>query len=74
MTEKPDITEKEMIEMYRILVQIYEALNDRKGNSTTLKKLNCAEICWYLAIDDLLNRIDKGRQSENVFINEVADK
>ena len=43
--------------MYDILVEIHEALSDKRDNKGGILKLGQYEIGWLLGIDDLLKKI-----------------
>ena len=53
----PQFTQQQSREMYDILVEIHEALSDKRDNKGGILKLGQYEIGWLLGIDDLLKKI-----------------
>ena len=52
-------TPEQSWEMYRILVEIHSALEDKKNNKGGLNKIFQYEIGWLVGIDDFFNRIGR---------------
>ena len=56
---KPDFTKEQAKEMYRLLVQIHEALKDKSTATTKGMKLNVLERGWLLGIDKVFEKTEK---------------
>lgn len=56
LIENKVFTQKEAREMFDILVEIHDALKDKRTNKDF--KLSVVERGWFLSIDEFLNKID----------------
>jgi len=54
----PQFTQQQSQEMYRVLVEIHSALEDKKNNKGGLNKIFQYEIGWFIGIDKLLKKIN----------------
>ncbi|PCH92854.1 MAG: hypothetical protein COB85_07730 [Bacteroidetes bacterium] len=55
---EPDFSKEQAKEMYKILVEIHSALEDKKNNKGGLNKIFQYEIGWLVGIGELLKRIN----------------
>ncbi len=60
LAEQIKFTKEQVQEMYRILMEIHDALLDKRNNKKE-NRLNLYEIGWLISIDELLIEIDKTR-------------
>jgi len=57
--KQPRFTEKDIEEMYQILIEIHDGLRDKCINEGGMLKLSPYEIGWLVGIDDFFKKIGK---------------